>query len=137
MSKMDDLFKEILREDPPAGPSRIRVIDTPTIQQLRAIPIGSDAIISDDENFMSGVWTAGIAADMERRVEAGTCPHLHAYLAYLPPVPVPESALTAEAITDEAMSAITTLDAVMESRVRVAIQRAVHMAREGMVFTPF
>lgn len=140
MSKIDDLFNEIVREDVPQGPARLRVIDTPTIQQLQAIPVGSDVIISDDSNFMSGLWTQGIIDDLTQKIERSACPHLHAYVAYLPPQPTPETSRTArdiaiEIIRDYGGDPHATDDESVRNR--VAIERAVHQAREGMVFTPF
>ena len=143
MTGMDAVFQAIVDDKSPSkGAFRITVLEKPTNAQLLAVPIGSDVIFSDDKTFMAGQWTEDIRDSMAAAADDNDCHHLHAFIAYLPPAVTEDSQLTAEQITDYVMDlhGITPehgLNRLATKVIKRMLKRAVHMARDGMVFKPF
>lgn len=140
------MILERLAEGDKKGMHRIQFLIAPSAAQMSAIPFGSDVIvypIGGDEGIAYGPWSEGTRDVALHHIEADGCDHYHAMVAYLPPVPAPESTLTAEAIADDIMDGMSasrdsrgtfTLDS---RRLAYMLQAAVHQAREGMVYPPF
>lgn len=143
----DSAFDQIVA-DVPKGTVRMQVLINATAAQIQAIPDGSDVAYASPRAFHSGLFDDEVRGEFTRCAEANDCGHLHGFLIYTPPVPAPDSTLTAETLAKHAVNR-------WEEAVRLAITHPevsewtlhdvltmmahalVHTAREGMVFPPF
>lgn len=141
----DDRLEKVLQQilDGPATPLvRMQMLGNPTTAQIKAIPDGSEVIMTHTEVAMFGVMTENSRQellDAIRDQETG-CDHLHGQLIYDPPrTVVPDSALTADQIADRQMRAFEANRSrgVTNELLHTMLSAAVHEAREGMVFNPF
>jgi hypothetical protein len=127
-----------LEGDRPLGPARIVVLDHPSTAQVKAIPLGSDAIVIDHAQMMSGMWREDTRDGLVEHIEVNSPDDVyHGILAYLPPPPSPDSALTADAIAEEIIEGLPMFAMFTEKTLHELLTRAVHMARDGMVYPPF
>lgn len=142
---MDDVFQNIVAPER-TGPHRLQVLENPVVAQMQAIPVGADVIVATEDKFMAGPWTEATRDGFCGVADANDCGHLHGFLVYLPPVPTPDSALSAESIAADIHlrfkgardAAVRDRDTDRATRVLIAmLEEAVHKAREGMVFPPF
>lgn len=141
---MSESYEEaMIRNMERQGPKRIQLLMRPALAQVENIPLGSDTVIITPTQIAGGVWderTREMMADNARKGHGV----LGAVIAYLPPEPTPESALTGEQIAEQVFSSSRDLIGLAGSGdldsmevFRTIIVQAVAMAREGMVHKPF
>lgn len=138
---VDQEFERIVGDAPSQAPARLIVLFDPTEAQVRAIPLGSDVVVTDTRMFLCGIMAVEQQESLIHMMEGRG--HLHATVAYLPPPPTSDSVLSPDALAQQV------LDKYMPRIMRAAdgqvsakevamamLRETVVLAREG-VSSPF